>query len=172
MTLVKFALFPGAKIFRLAALMAMAVAHTAKAGMLIEPNIIFADLSIPKSPIVADGLRLMIKSAQPECWEKGGGLIYLKGRPPSVSDKLIKQVILLRSQPAKRSLSAALLNYKDNDVAGFDGVIAYVNDPAPRFISFTAKTLKISSQVISNLALTKDLELAFCAVKPDIVRAP
>jgi hypothetical protein len=36
----------------------------------------------------------------------------------------------------------------------------------------TAKTLTVSSQTIADVHNAKDVELAFCAVKPDVVRSP
>lgn len=146
--------------------------ETALAGIAGEPNIVYANLSADRDSTVDSALKSAVNSAKPECWMKGAGLIYMKKRPPGVTDTLIKRAVLQGGLQAKRSLSKVLLSYKDDEVSGFDGVIVYADKPAPRFISMTVKTLVINSQQIADVRNGKDVELAFCAVKPDVVRAP
>ncbi len=117
-------------------------------------------------------LKAAINSANPACWVRGGGLIYMKKRPRGMDDTLIKRAVLQGKLAAKKGLSKALLTYHDDEVNGFDGVVVYVNRPSPRFASMTAKSLAIGSQTVADVHNAKDVELAFCAVKPDVVRAP
>jgi len=147
-------------------------AGSISAGVVIEPNIVYANLSDSQSKTIDSALKSAINSAKPECWVKSAGLIYMKRRPPGITDELIRRALLQSSPSAKRSLSMALLSYRDDEVSGFDGVVAYADKPVPRFVSMTAKTLAITSQQIADVRNSKDVELAFCAVKPDVVRSP
>ena len=147
-------------------------AGSVSAGVVGEPNIVYANLSDVQDKAVDAALKAAINSPKPECWVKGAGLIYMKKPPPGMTTELIGRALLRGSQSAKRSLSKALLSFRDDDVSGFDGVVAYTDKPLPRFVSMTAKTLAIHSQHIADVRNIKDVELAFCAVKPDVVRSP
>lgn len=147
-------------------------ASGASAGVVIEPNIVYANLSDAPDEAVDLALKGSINAVHPECWVKGGGLIYMKKRPPGVDDKLIRRAVLQGRLSAKRSLSNALLSSRDDEVNGLDGVVVYVDRPSPRLASMTAKTLTVDSQNIADVRNAKDVELAFCAVKPDVVPSP
>lgn len=147
-------------------------AASVSAGMVNEPNIVYANLSEAQDRAVDSALKQAINSANPECWVKGAGLIYMKKRPPGITDELIKRALFQGRLSAKRGLSKALLSYRDDEVSGFDGVVIYADKPVPRFVSMTAKTLAVNSQQIADAHNRNDIELAFCAIKPDVVRAP
>ncbi len=145
---------------------------SAFAGVAVEPNIVYANLSVSSDKSVDAVLKGVINSTNPECWVKGGGVVYMRKRPAGIDDKMIKRAVLQGRLSAKRVLSNALLSYRDGDVDGLDGVVVYTDKPVPRLASMTAKTLNVGSQKIADVKNAKDVELAFCAVKPDVVRAP
>ncbi len=57
--------------------------------MVNEPNIVYANLSDAQDTAVDSALEQVINSANPECWVKGAGLIYMKKRPPGITDELL-----------------------------------------------------------------------------------
>jgi hypothetical protein len=142
------------------------------AGYVPEANVVYADLSSPSSPGVEEKLRDSVNSDMPACWKRGEGLIYMYKRPKGITNALLFSALLKRSSADQAKLNDLLVSYVDQEVSGFDGVVVYVNAPAPRFISFNAKTKGLRATNISNVNLRRDVELAFCSLKPDIVTLP
>lgn len=145
---------------------------SAFAGLISEVNVVYADLGKSKNSYIEASLRGAISSKSPECWNKGEGFIYMKKRPPGITNDLLYDAIVQGKKDRQRLLEKLLLSYKDDDASGFDGAVIYVDSPSKRFISFNARKRTIKSQEISDISNAKDIELSFCSVKPEIVRLP
>jgi hypothetical protein len=96
----------------------------------------------------------------------------MRKRPQGITNDLLYDAIVQEKKDKQRVLGRLLLSYKDDDVSGFDGAVIYVDLPVKKLISFNAKKRIIKSQEISDITNSKDVELSFCAVKPEIVRLP
>ncbi|MDH6168205.1 hypothetical protein M2282_003356 [Variovorax boronicumulans] len=105
-------------------------------------------------------------------------MLYMKKRPPLITDELIESVFLKKDTVRKKYLNAALKNYKNLDLShleGLDGVIVYTNSGAARMMSLTTGKTKIETLTLSSHGHTpekEDIEGAFCALLPAITRAP
>jgi len=112
-------------------------------------------------------------------WKRGDSLLYMKKRPPLISNSLIEKVFLKKSNSEKKRLNLALRGYKDIEFQhyeGLDGVIVYANENgAKKMMSLTTGKKKIESVTLASHGRSPakgDIEEAFCALLPPITRRP
>jgi len=110
-------------------------------------------------------------------WKNNDSILYVKTRPAGITDELVRKVFLKRDESSFLKLSNALRSFRDVDANvrhGLDGVVVYSGGRAPRMMSFTTgeRRIKTRSIELKSSSETKDVEDAFCAVLPPIVRAP
>ncbi|RSZ32701.1 MULTISPECIES: hypothetical protein [unclassified Variovorax] len=110
-------------------------------------------------------------------WKMGDSLLYMKRRPPSIDDGLVRDVFLGKKKTKMKQLDAALRSYRDAEFPhhdGLDGIIVYSRQPEMKIMSFTVRTRRVESVAVAsqgNIPMKEDVEEAFCALLPPITRA-
>lgn len=110
-------------------------------------------------------------------WKMGDSLLYMKRRPPSIDDELVRDVFLGKKKTKMKQLDVALRRYRDAEFPhheGLDGIIVYSRQPEMKIMSFTAGARRIESVAVAsqgNVPVKEDVEDAFCALLPSITRA-
>lgn len=107
----------------------------------------------------------------------GDSLLYMKRRPPSIDDELVRDAFLGKKKTKMKQLDVALRRYRDAEFPhheGLDGIIVYSRQPEMKIMSFTAGARRIESVAVAsqgNVPVKEDVEDAFCALLPPITRA-
>ena len=144
----------------------------ANAGQIQFPNIVFVNLDSQRNPNFTNLFKKVVNDESNRCWSGSSALIYISKRPSRITNELVRQALLKNDANAKRSLGKILISYSDEEVRGFDGLIAFVGEPNPRLISLTSGRTRLESFALFNTDNTTGLEDAFCAVIPQVVRKP
>lgn len=110
-------------------------------------------------------------------WSNNDSILYVETRPLGVTDELIRKVFFEKDKASFLKLSHALRSFRDVDANvrhGLDGVVFYSGGNFPRMMSFTTgkKRIKVHPVELKASSAATDIEDAFCAVLPPIVRAP
>jgi hypothetical protein len=110
-------------------------------------------------------------------WATHKPLLYMKRRPPLITDKLIRRVFLEGNLSQKIKLNQLLRSYTDVDLDdGFDGVIVHAKIKGEsQILSLTTGKNKIQSYTAAlknSLPQRESIEDAFCALIPPITRKP
>jgi hypothetical protein len=132
---------------------------------------------------INDVIREFIESGSidKECginWSGSGSTLYMKKRPPGITNELIKKAFLEKNEKSLRDLNKFLKSFRDikgeiNE--GLDGVVVYSVSGNPRMMNFVTgrkkiKTFHLASKKSS--PSTQDVEDAFCVLLPPVTRAP
>jgi hypothetical protein len=150
------------------------------AGSVSGPNVVWVNLdSSVEGKKVDRIIENFIDKRSTRChgsWFPGTSLLYMKKRPPQISDVLIKDIFLNKKRHQKLTLDLALKNYKDDDAYdGFDGIIVYANSAHPRMMRLTTGQQNIETFILSingKMPKQQDIEAAFCVLLPPITRSP
>ena len=150
------------------------------AGSVSGPNVVWVNLdSSSEGEKINKIIANFVDNKLTRChgnWFPGTSLIYMKRRPPKISDALIKNIFLNARNDQKRILNSALKNYSDEYAYdGFDGIIVYENSTRARMMRLTTGRRKIETFTLSKNGEKperQDIEAAFCVLLPPITRAP
>lgn len=154
---------------RAAALAAALVlqAGAALAGSVEGPYIVWMNLGSVQPQQADAQITAFVNGQQRLCWPDGA-LLYMRQRPPGVTPALVRRALVLRSAAAQRSLRA-LLRKPFDEVPGFDGVVAYVDQGTPRLIGLPMQGA-VRAEPIRSASGEQAWAATFCRVLPPISR--
>jgi hypothetical protein len=144
----------------------------AYSGQISYPNLVFVSLDQKNGAEFTRLFKEIVNAPNPKCWNGTSALIYVSTRPKNLTDDLVRKAVIKHDPKAIKLIGSILLSYKDDEVRGFDGLVALVDDSGPRLISITAGRTRVRSFALFNTDNVHDIEDAFCAVIPPVVRKP
>lgn len=139
------------------------------AGIIPVPNLVFINLDEQNYANLNVVMRNVVNNI-PGCWNGNEALFYMRKRPLGMTNDLAKKIIN-GDQKAWRKASKVLLGYKDQEVKGFDGLVVFSSRPKPMFYGISVGNSGVTSADLGGLS-EKEVETAFCAVMPPVVREP
>ena len=140
----------------------------ATAGSIPGPLVILFDLSKDKElkKIIED----QSNSKALEC-RRPDVELFIDRRPSGLLDELVIDGVVKKNKVAMRKLNK-ILHMPDDDIdKGYDGIVVYISNPKPRFITFVtgySATLDTAVSRQGNDEFIKTL----CMVLPPITRKP
>jgi hypothetical protein len=149
------------------------VSANALAGMVDGPYVIWINLSA--QPEGVDGkMRQMLDYKSSACWDRDRGpILFMRSKPAAINPALATRALLKR-EPAALGQLQALLKRRFGDEApeGFDGIVVYADQPAPRMLGLTTGRARIGSATVDPAKGGPGLLASYCAVLPPITRRP
>lgn len=159
------------QIFKIFVVLMLALyGAAAYAGYISLPSLVFVNLDERNRPDINEYLRRIINSG-PKCWNGNSTLFYMKRRPPALTNQLVARAVA-DNRSALSKLSKILLTYRDEEINGFDGLIVFSSTPEPRLIGISAGPHPMESFALASTSNQDDVEDAFCAVMPPVIRRP
>ena len=141
----------------------------AGAGLAGGPFIVWVNLGTKDAPAADDAMRSALAGVTPDapCWTTDA-LLYMRKRPPGITDDLVRRALLRHDAQAQSSLRA-LLRKPFDEVPAFDGVIAYTDGggTAPTLVSMSARG-RVKSEAIASPTGEAAWLPTFCNVLPPI----
>jgi hypothetical protein len=120
---------------------------------------------LDKKPTACDGI-----------WSVKDSWLYMKRRPPKITDDLVANVFKSGEASKIKKLHAALKGYKDEYLDdGFDGIIVYSNFGEGKMMRMTTGRRKIETVTVSSTGKqprSDMVESAFCFLLPPVARLP
>ncbi len=158
---------------RVTALLALALALAAPAGVTRAglpggPYVVWVNFGTKNPSAADDAIRAALDSDEPgkPCWNTDA-LLYMRKRPPGVTDELVRRALLGHDAKARASLRA-LLKKPFDEVPAFDGVIAYTDAVVPTLVSMDARGQLHSEPIAASASGEAAWLPAFCDVLPPI----
>ncbi|WP_418118145.1 hypothetical protein [Variovorax sp. 350MFTsu5.1] len=111
-------------------------------------------------------------------WHEWGSVLYMKKRPPGITDELIRKVFIEKDRKSLQYLNRFLKSFRDADREideGLDGVIVYSKKNGPKMMNFVTGRKKIKTFEMrpgDASPSARDIEDAFCVLLPPVTRAP
>jgi hypothetical protein len=141
----------------------------ASAGIAGGPYIVWVNLASDDPSTADDAIRAAVDSEDKQCWSDDA-LLYMRLRPPGITDDLVRRALVRKDPAAQRSLRARLKQPFDT-VPAFDGIVAYLDNGPPRLVSLSARGAIRTDAVIAGGGEPTWLE-TFCHVLPPVAHAP
>ncbi len=139
----------------------------AGAGLAGGPFIVWVNLGTKDAPAADDAMRAALAGVTPDapCWTTDA-LLYMRKRPPGITDELVRRALLRHDANAQASLRV-LLKKPFDEVPAFDGVVAYTDGEAPTLVSMSARG-RVKSEAIASPTGEAAWLPTFCNVLPPI----
>lgn len=151
------------------AVLALCASAAVHAGSVEGPYLVWMNLG-RQQPEHADAqITAFANGEQRLCWEEGA-LLYMRSRPAGLTPALVRQALVQRDAAAQRRLRA-LLRQPFDEVPGFDGVVAYVDEGEPRLLSLGRRG-PVRAEALRNAAGDAAWGATFCRLMPPISRRP
>jgi hypothetical protein len=140
----------------------------ASAGSVDGPYVVWINLS--GTPDTADQrIRQFVNSGKAECWNSEA-VLFMRDKPKTITPALVTRALIDNDKAAIKEVNKLLKRgHGEMATGGFDGVVAYTDQPKSAVYSLTTGERKV---VHVSFAQAKDLETSFCKVLPMITRAP
>lgn len=154
------------------ALVVLAVAAppgVARAGLPGGPFVVWVDLAATNRSAVDEAVRDVFNGDDKLCWG-GDALLYMRKRPPGITDALVRRALVAREAAAQSRLRA-LMKKPFDEAPAFDGVIAYVDEGVPRLVSLSAAG-RVRSDAVVGPAGAQVWLPSLCNVFPPIDHSP
>lgn len=149
-------------------LITLLFATTVHAGSIEGPYVIWVNLSSEKT--ATDSIvKSFLDSGNTTCWNKSA-IMFMRSKPNALTEQLVKRALIENNSSAQRKIQKILATGFGDAESGFDGIIAYTDQPKRSMFSMSRNSKKIArDRAIKN---TDQIPGALCNVMPDIQRAP
>ena len=141
----------------------------ALAGMVQGHRVIWVNLASEPGR-VDQHMRSYFEGGTSECLS-AHTLVFMRSKPKGITRQLVRRALIQKEAAARVELNKLLQRPFPEAEDGFDGIVAYSDQPSRQMYGLTRGRKKIATASVQSTD-GEDLEISYCKVSPEIVRLP